>query len=75
MKAPATGGGPGRAETSSRQPKSTACTAEEPARPSFTVTLRPEPGVDGHRALRALLKAAKRLHALTCIACQEEPVG
>jgi hypothetical protein len=37
-------------------------------RPTITITLRPEPRVDGMAALRLLLKAALRLHGLKCVA-------
>jgi hypothetical protein len=47
-------------------------------RSSFTVTLRPEVGVDGLRALRRLLKVALRSFGLRCVAVREriddEPV-
>lgn len=38
-------------------------------RSTFVVTLRPKPGIDGTRALRELLKRARRNHGLRCIAC------
>jgi hypothetical protein len=40
-------------------------------RPVYTIRLRPEPGVDGIRALRALLKRALRAHRLRCISVEE----
>jgi hypothetical protein len=36
-------------------------------RPLFVLTLRPEPGVDGTRALRRFLKVALRSFRLRCI--------
>jgi hypothetical protein len=42
-----------------------------PDRPTFTLTFRPEPGVDGARALRALLKIALRRLGLKCVAADE----
>jgi hypothetical protein len=42
-----------------------------PLRPIFTLTFRPEPGVDAIRALRALLKAALRKYGLKCVAANE----
>jgi hypothetical protein len=41
-------------------------------RPTFTVRFRPEPNVDGIRALRALLKAALRRFGLRAIRITEE---
>jgi hypothetical protein len=37
-----------------------------PRRQGFTVTLVPEPGVDGIKALRFVLKSALRKHGLKC---------
>jgi hypothetical protein len=42
-------------------------------RPTFRLLLRPEPGVDGERALRALLKLGLRKFRLKCIAVEQEP--
>jgi hypothetical protein len=36
-------------------------------RPAFTIVLRPEPGVDGTRALRRLLRYALRVCGLRCV--------
>lgn len=41
------------------------------ARPIFLLRLRPEPGVDAIRALRALLKAALRRFGLRAIHAEE----
>jgi hypothetical protein len=42
-------------------------------RPTFTITLRPEPGVDDPvRALRAVLKNMLRRHGLRCLSAQED---
>ena len=43
-----------------------------PHRPIYTVRLRPEPGVDGIRALRAALKSLLRRHPLRCISAREK---
>ena len=40
-------------------------------RPIYLLELRPEPGVDPIRALRALLKASLRRYGLRCIAAHE----
>jgi hypothetical protein len=40
-------------------------------RPVFVVKLRPEPHVDGVRALRALLKTSLRRFGLRCVAAEE----
>jgi hypothetical protein len=45
--------------------------AAEQARPTYAVTLRPEPGVDPIRALRSLLKRALRNHKLRCLSVEE----
>jgi hypothetical protein len=42
-------------------------------RPIYRVTLRPEPNVDGIRALRAMLKAALRRFGLRAIHVMEAP--
>jgi hypothetical protein len=47
--------------------------AKASARPVFRLLLRPEPGVDGERALQALLKLALRRFRLKCIAVEQEP--
>jgi hypothetical protein len=44
-------------------------------RPSYVITFRPEPGIDGPRAVRALLKFALRTLGLRCIRLVEEPKG
>jgi hypothetical protein len=43
-----------------------------PDRPTFTVTFRPEPGVDASRALRHLLKYSSRRFGLRAIAVNEK---
>jgi hypothetical protein len=40
-------------------------------RPIYELHLRPEPGVDAIRALRALLKVALRQFGMKCIGCEE----
>jgi hypothetical protein len=40
-------------------------------RPTFTLELRPEPGVDPVLALRALLKTARRRFGLVCLSARE----
>jgi len=42
-------------------------------RPTYRVLLRPEPRVDGERALRALLKFALRRLGLRCISIEQVP--
>jgi hypothetical protein len=42
-----------------------------PTRPIFVVSLRPEPGVDPLRALRAALKSLLRQYGLKAIAVRE----
>ena len=42
-------------------------------RPLFVLTLRPEPGVDGNRALRRFLKVALRSFRLRCISAEVRP--
>ena len=42
------------------------------ARPIFVIRLRPAPEIDGVRALRALLKRAKRQFGLICLDAKEE---
>lgn len=44
-------------------------------RPTFTLELRPEPGVDGVLALRALLKTTLRRFGLRCISANESSSG
>jgi hypothetical protein len=39
---------------------------------TYRVTFRPEPGVDGIRALRALLKSSLRRFGLRCIQADQE---
>jgi len=48
-------------------------TAKE--RPTFTLELRPEPGVDPVLALRALLKVTLRRFGLRCISANESSSG
>ena len=40
-------------------------------RPIFTITLRPEPGVDALRAIKAALKGLLRHHGLRVIEVRE----
>jgi hypothetical protein len=49
----------------------TATTKPVKDRPTFTLELRPEPGVDPVLALRALLKVALRRFGLRCVAARE----
>jgi hypothetical protein len=42
---------------------------------TFTLTLRVLPGVDGTRALRALLKTALRKFGLRCVSAEEIPAA
>jgi hypothetical protein len=42
-----------------------------PERPHFVLVLRPEPGIDGTRALRRFLKVALRSFRLRCIRAEE----
>jgi hypothetical protein len=42
-------------------------------RPLFALKLRPEPGVDGTRALRRFLKVALRSFRLRCISAEQQP--
>jgi len=44
-------------------------------RPTFTLELRPEPGVDPVLAVRALLKIALRRFGLRCVAARESSSG
>jgi hypothetical protein len=48
--------------------------AKQDYRPVFTITLRPEPGTDGIRALRRLLKRALRGYGLRALSCIEGQV-
>ena len=41
-------------------------------RPVFVIKLRPEPGVDAVRALRALLKSSLRHFGLRCVSLAAE---
>jgi hypothetical protein len=45
--------------------------AKAQERPTWRLTLRPEPNVDAIRALRSLLKAALRRHGLRCTAVEQ----
>jgi hypothetical protein len=54
-----------RNTTSSATPTSTN-RAKQGHRPVYTIRLRPEPGIDAVRSLRALLKAALRRYGLRC---------
>jgi len=42
---------------------------------TFLVRLRPAPGPDGIRALRAALKALWRRHGIRCISAVQEPAA
>lgn len=42
-------------------------------RPTYRITFRPLPGVDGDRAIRALLKRALRSHGLQATLITETP--
>jgi hypothetical protein len=44
-------------------------------RPVFMLALRPEPHVDGIKALRAALKVLGRRFGLHCVSLQEYPPG
>ena len=44
-------------------------------RPTFTVTLRSKPGIDGNAALQALLKAALRSYGLRCRSLKTRNAG
>lgn len=73
MKAPAPALSRERAEASNQRLKSTALSPENPEpRPIYALRLEPLPGIDGTRALRDLLKRARRNHGLRCVACHEE---
>jgi hypothetical protein len=50
----------------------TADTKPAKDRPTFVITLRPEPGVDHIRALRALLKITLRRFGLRAIEAHED---
>jgi hypothetical protein len=49
-------------------------TNHQPAkdRPTFTITLRPEPGVDAVPALRAVLKTLLRRYGMKCVSARED---
>ena len=64
-----TGVGEGRLDDTPNHSKNDANTL---ARPIFVLRLEPLPGIDGHKALRELLKRARRNHGLRCVACHEE---
>jgi hypothetical protein len=49
----------------------TTSTAPAKDRPTFTLQLRPEPGVDPVLALRAVLKNALRYHGMRCVSAKE----
>jgi hypothetical protein len=44
-------------------------------RPIYKLSVRAEPGVDGIRALRWLLKSMLRRHGLRCVDIRREPPG
>ena len=71
MKKPATGDDPGRAVAVETQSETTAPSPEIQARPLFVLRLA-QSGIDGHKALRELLKRTRRDHGLRCLACHEE---
>lgn len=50
-----------------------ASSAPSKERPLFIVTLRPELGVNGIRALRAFLKTSLRRFGLRCITISQHP--
>ena len=60
-----------RRNTSQATPTSTGI-AKQDRRPVYTIRLRPEPGTDGIRSLRGLLKRALRSHGLRCVSVEEE---
>ena len=47
-------------------------TRDTELRPSYVLELRAEPGVDGYRALRKLLRYAGRALGLRCVALVEQ---
>jgi hypothetical protein len=47
-------------------------TRNSDSRPTFTLRLRPEPGVDPIHALRAVLKALLRTYGMRCIHAVED---
>jgi hypothetical protein len=64
-----TGAGEARCEN---VPDHTSHGADNPAvRPSYTLELRPEPGVDGVQALRQVLRRLLRDHGLRCLTVRE----
>lgn len=78
MKKGAPGDRPRGSENAEKAPRSLStevCGPERRAdsrtRQEFSITLRPLPGVDGVRSLRAFLKEAKRRHGLQCVALRE----
>jgi hypothetical protein len=50
-----------------------AATDDAPARPTYRLVLRAMPGVDAERALRALVKIARRKFGLKCTGVEEVP--
>jgi hypothetical protein len=73
---PGEGGGPKKgAKDNKRSHKSLSTSLARSARgaerPHFVLVLRPEPGVDGTRALRRFLKVALRSFGLHCIRAEE----
>jgi hypothetical protein len=42
-------------------------------RPIYALHLRPEPGVDAVRALRAVLKVMLRQFGMKCVSCEQIP--
>jgi hypothetical protein len=71
---PGEGGGPRKAKDNkgfnslSTDPARSARAAD---RPHFLLVLRPEPGIDGIRALRRFLKTALRRFRLRCISAEQ----
>jgi len=44
-------------------------------RPSYTIILKPEPGIDGPRALRQFLKSILRRAGMRCLKCSPTTEG
>jgi hypothetical protein len=49
--------------------------APSPARPTYLIRLRPEPGVDAIHALRRALKILLRGFGMRCLSIDEEKIG
>jgi hypothetical protein len=63
----------GFAHSANKDPSQDSLSEQPPRRPIFVVKFRPEPGVDGVRSLRALLKIALRQHGLRCVGVRGLP--